>query len=178
MSDENDVDLTTTGSENREPGTEQLTAVQELFVKCVLEGLNVADCAKKIGRSERTMYDWRRLPHVAQAISDGCQAGLAQARAHLSEKAIDVARSLTGIAVGDEEPDSAQVAACKASLEMAVRLGEYSGDAAATKVKHDVSATGVMMVPVFGGRTVDDWEKAVSKSETTDQDSTAESKGG
>jgi hypothetical protein len=119
----------------------QLTLAQELFVRCMVEGLTMDECVEKTGRCVRTLYYWRDLPQVARAISRGVQAGLARARSVLAVNAADAAGTLVQLAAAADDPDSARArtGAAKAVLELAVKLGEHFGDAAPTK--HEISGT-------------------------------------
>ena len=131
------------------PG-EGLTMVQSLFVRLTIEGKGLHEAAEACGKDVRTMYRWLKEPAVKAAIAEGTMAGLLRARSVLTSRAAHAADALTRMCTdkgtGALKPDQSRVAACRAVLEIAVKLGEYAGDAAPTK--HDLQLHGgVMVVP-------------------------------
>lgn len=120
-----------------------LTMVQSLFVRLTIEGKGLHEAAAACGKDVRTMYRWLKEPAVKAAIAEGTMAGLLRARSVLTSRAAHAADALTRMATdkgkGALRPDQSRVAACRAVLEIAVKLGEYAGDAAPTK--HEISGT-------------------------------------
>jgi len=140
---------------------EELTPTQVLFVECLIQGMSISECAEKVERSERSLQYWRKMPKVRAALRDAYDVGLARARAHLSNRAMDVAQALTKMGTGEADADPAGVSACRASLEMAIKLGEYAGDAAPTK--HEISGTAPISL-----RIVDPLDETKPEQENAD----------
>jgi transposase-like protein len=86
-------------------------------------GESMEDMAAKLGVTSRTLRRWKRRPEVATAIHCRTSEAMALARAVLSAGASRAARELVELA-GTAEPDYARIAACKAIIENASKLGE------------------------------------------------------
>jgi hypothetical protein len=118
----------------------QLTEVQNLFVRLLLEGLSMDEISERCGRTRRQLYRWREKPAIRDELRRGFADGLFRARAVLSTNAVDAANALASMAKGTSIPDAPRTAAARSVIELATKLGEYAGDAAA--VRHDVHVGG------------------------------------
>jgi len=81
------------------------------------------EAATAIGKSTRTLRRWKRQPEIAEAIRERTAEQMALARATLASAANRAARELAGLAA-KAKPDAARIAACKAVIESAARLGD------------------------------------------------------
>lgn len=149
-----------------------LTMVQSLFVRLTIEGKGLHEAAEACHKDVRTLYRWLKMPAIKDAIAQGTMAGLLRARSVLTSRAAHAADSLTRMCTDKGgsvmRPDQSRVAAAKAVLELAIKLGEYAGDAAPTK--HEISGTAPITL-----RIVDPIETA---SQTPEQEHASGASGG
>ena len=107
-----------------EPDETDGLSVQELrFVDMSASGSPMEEMAAALGVCSRTLRRWKLKPLVATAIRDRTTESMALARATLASAANRAARELDRLC-SEAEPDAARIAACKAVIENATKLGE------------------------------------------------------
>jgi hypothetical protein len=112
----------TSGAES-EDDPEGLTPQEVAFVDALASGASLQDGATAAGISYRSAKRWHHKDHIAAAIRTRVSENFSQARAVLAAGASRAARQLTSLA-DTAEPDAARIAACKAVIENASKLGE------------------------------------------------------
>jgi hypothetical protein len=107
-----------------EPDENDGLSVLELkFVDLSASGATMEEMALALGTCARTLRRWKQRPQVATAIRNRACESMALARATLASSANRAARALDELAT-DATPDHARIAACKAIIENATKLGE------------------------------------------------------
>jgi hypothetical protein len=81
------------------------------------------EAATATGKSTRTLRRWKGQPEIAAAIRERTSEQMALARATLASAANRAARVLDALC-SSATPDHARIAACKAVIENATKLGE------------------------------------------------------
>ena len=102
---------------------EGLTVPETAFVDALAAGGSLQDGATAAGISYRSAKRWHHKDHIAAAIRTRVSENFSQARAVLAAGASRAARQLTTLA-DTAAPDAARIAACKAVIENASKLGE------------------------------------------------------
>lgn len=106
-----------------EDDTDGLSVAELKFVDLSASGEPMESMAKALAVCTRTLRRWKRRPEVAAAIRDRTTEAMALARATLASAANRAARALDEL-VADATPDHARIAACRAVIENATKLGE------------------------------------------------------
>lgn len=100
-----------------------ISPLETRFVDLVAGGSSMDEAATALGKSARSLRRWKRRPEIASAIRERTDESMALARATLASAANRAARELERLAT-TATPDGARIAACRAVIENAAKLGE------------------------------------------------------
>jgi len=108
------------------PDTDGLTEKQRRALAALLAAPTAKEAAKLAGVGERTLKRWRTLPAFQwayrEAQSELLESAVCQSRQHLTS----ALSALADITADANAPPAARVSAARASVELALKLGEQN----------------------------------------------------
>ena len=108
------------------PATDELTERQRRALAALLAAPTTKEAAKIADVGERTLKRWRTLPAFQRAYraaqSELLESAVCQSRRHLT----GALSALADITADADAPPAARVSAARASVELALKLGEQN----------------------------------------------------
>lgn len=108
------------------PATDELTERQRRALAALLAAPTAKEAAKISNVGERTLKRWRTLPAFQRAYreaqSELLESAVCQSRQHLTS----ALSALADITADANAPPAARVSAARASVELALKLGEQN----------------------------------------------------
>ena len=114
-------------SKNEQDDGDLFTAPELIFIDSIAAGLSVQASAEKSGFSYMTGRRYYKRPDIKRAIRERAAEAVQAGGRVLSQRASGAAKSLADMAEEKTDANPARVAACKAVLEIGIRIVEIDG---------------------------------------------------
>lgn len=108
-------------------GEDGLTGAELIFAEAMAGGSSIRDAAKEAGFSYMTGRRYSKRPEIKSLVREKSKEAIAAGARVLSKRAHGAAQSLADMADGTQDANPARVAACKAVLEIGLRVIEIDG---------------------------------------------------
>jgi phage terminase small subunit len=108
-------------------GDELFTTAETIFVDSLASGLSIADSADKAGFSYMTGRRYHKRPEIKAAVRERSREAIQAGARVLSQRSHGAAQALADMAEDKKDANPARVAACKAVLEIGLRVVEIDG---------------------------------------------------
>jgi hypothetical protein len=105
-------------------GTDALNAKQTALVEALAAGMSLIEASTATGIAYRTCRRWRRRPEIKSAIREHARDAVQAGTLALGQGASTAAQTLRAIAAGKEAAEGPRVSACRAILEIGLRVLE------------------------------------------------------
>lgn len=114
-------------NKSEQDGEDTFTVPELIFIDSIAEGLSVQASAEKAGFSYMTGRRYYKRTDIKRAIREKAKEFIQAGARVLSQRAASAATSLADMASNREDPNPARVSACKAVLEIGIKIVEIDG---------------------------------------------------
>jgi len=111
-------------SETPPDGDDAFNARELAFIEALAEGATIREASSIADVPYSTARRWRKRPDIQAAIRERAREAVQAGTLSLGQGAAEAARSLRAIAKGKEPAEGPRVTACRAILEIGLRVVE------------------------------------------------------